>query len=357
MWLGNVIIGTGTISWKNSTHSPSGGLADADALPTYRIYSPGDTLVASGSMVKDATKTGRYTGSIAATIINGFAENTFYYIDVEATVGGVSGRMTHTFNVQSVIAADPWERPLPGSYTGLKAGKILGDLILSTSGPTIANNVWQKTGGRTITNSIPTANEVRDSVLGAALSGYLVSGTVGKKLGDIVSDVLAKTPAQYGAGQVGALVGTIPATTAANVWATSILGAAASTRLGQIYLSTDGLSVGNFDDIPLNVWEYVVNSGFPANSAGQKLSEIQSFPGIGGDLRVVPFTLTKPDDSPVQGATIMVTFNEDGSGVIASAATDLTGTVNFLLGVGTYYFWAQKTGFNVDNPTEVIVED
>ena len=68
------------------------------------------------------------------------------------------------------------------------------------------------------------------------------------------------------------------------------------------------------------------------------------------------YTLTSSEDSTaVTGADIWATSDQAGNTVVASGVTDANGQMVFYLDAGTYYIWAQKPGWNFDNPdTEVV---
>ena len=68
------------------------------------------------------------------------------------------------------------------------------------------------------------------------------------------------------------------------------------------------------------------------------------------------YTLTSSEDSSaITGADVWATSDQAGNTVVASGVTDASGQVAFYLDAGTYYFWAQKAGFNFTNPdTEVV---
>ena len=72
----------------------------------------------------------------------------------------------------------------------------------------------------------------------------------------------------------------------------------------------------------------------------------------GGGSETWPFTLTEAGSGePVADASVWITADEEGEGeVIASGSTDNFGVVTFFLDPGTYYFWAEKSGWNFTNP-------
>jgi hypothetical protein len=79
--------------------------------------------------------------------------------------------------------------------------------------------------------------------------------------------------------------------------------------------------------------------------------------GTGGGSETWVFTLTESGSGePVADASVWVTADEAGEGeVIASGYTDNFGKITFYLDAGTYYFWAEKAGWNFTNPYTQVV--
>lgn len=79
---------------------------------------------------------------------------------------------------------------------------------------------------------------------------------------------------------------------------------------------------------------------------------------IGGTGAIAwPYTLTTDGTTAIPDAEVWVTSDEGGATVIASGRTNAFGAMMPVphLDAGTYYFWAQKSGFNFTNPdTEVV---
>jgi hypothetical protein len=69
------------------------------------------------------------------------------------------------------------------------------------------------------------------------------------------------------------------------------------------------------------------------------------------------FTLTEGGSGePVPDAYVWVTTDEAGENpVVVSGYTDSFGKVTFYLDAGTYYFWAEKAGWNFNNPYVQVV--
>lgn len=92
MYLGNYR-GEYNIPIVANTHDPNtGAVADADANPTYEIYSSDMQLVASGELLPTGS-----TGMYMANYSPGELDYGSYVIRITATVSGVSGALLHTF--------------------------------------------------------------------------------------------------------------------------------------------------------------------------------------------------------------------------------------------------------------------
>lgn len=93
-----------------NTHSASTGAAtDADAVPSYRIYEDETgTPILTGSMAKldDAGTTGFYSEQIQLTAANGLEKGKSYNVYISAAVGGVTGTMSHTFQMEAEVDAN-----------------------------------------------------------------------------------------------------------------------------------------------------------------------------------------------------------------------------------------------------------
>jgi hypothetical protein len=72
-----------------------------------------------------------------------------------------------------------------------------------------------------------------------------------------------------------------------------------------------------------------------------------------GQAGTVEFTyiVYKTDGyTPLEGAAVWVSVNEDGTERSEVKVSDALGRVKFNLYPGTYYFWRQKSGYAFDNP-------
>lgn len=68
------------------------------------------------------------------------------------------------------------------------------------------------------------------------------------------------------------------------------------------------------------------------------------------------YTLTRADNGvPIPDALVWVTSDQAGQNVLASGRTDQSGNVTFYLNAGMVYVWAQKSGWNFNNPDQEVV--
>lgn len=96
------------VTFAANTHTPATGAAtDADAVPDYRVYENETTTpILTGSMaLLDGSNTiGFYSEAITLSAANGFENGKCYTIYVSATVGGITGTISHTFQVEAALA-------------------------------------------------------------------------------------------------------------------------------------------------------------------------------------------------------------------------------------------------------------
>ncbi len=81
------------VFFDGRVHTPAtGALVDADSTPTFDVFEENtDTpILASQSMTKRTSLTGKYRGSFTASAANGFEAGKWYTVDMTATVGGVT---------------------------------------------------------------------------------------------------------------------------------------------------------------------------------------------------------------------------------------------------------------------------
>jgi len=99
-------------------------------------------------------------------------------------------------------------------------------------------------------------------------------------------------------------------------------------------------------------------AGGDATAANQEaiLAAVAAGAPIGAGADSVTLTLQEGDESPIADADVWITTDAAGATVVAGTSqTNSVGEVTFMLDAGlTYYRWAQKDGYNFDNPQEFV---
>lgn len=92
-----------TLTFTCNTHTAATGVAtDADSVPSYRVYEDETTtpiLTGSMALLDGSNTAGFYSEQITLSAANGFEVGKSYSIYVSATVGGVTGTLSHAFQV------------------------------------------------------------------------------------------------------------------------------------------------------------------------------------------------------------------------------------------------------------------
>jgi len=87
-----------------NTHDPAtAGEIDADAVPGYRLYedeAAAPILTGSMALLDTVNTTGFYSEQITLSAANGFEVGKSYAIRITCVVGGVTGVVVHTFQVE-----------------------------------------------------------------------------------------------------------------------------------------------------------------------------------------------------------------------------------------------------------------
>lgn len=108
MYLGSWKIDDALTFTCNTHRASTGAAADADAVPTYRVYEDeAGTAILSGSLAKldDANTTGYYSEQITLSAASGFEKGKTYTIYISATVDSVEGTMSHSFQLEAEVDA------------------------------------------------------------------------------------------------------------------------------------------------------------------------------------------------------------------------------------------------------------
>lgn len=93
----------------NTHRVDTGAGADADSVPSYRVYEDETgTAILTGSMAKldDTNTIGFYSEQITLSAANGFEVGKCYSIYVSATVNSVTATQSQNFKVSGELPAD-----------------------------------------------------------------------------------------------------------------------------------------------------------------------------------------------------------------------------------------------------------
>ena len=98
------------LTFTVNTHTPStGAAADADAAPSYRVYEDETAtplLTGSMALLDTANTDGFYSEQITLSAASGFEKGKSYSIYVSAAVGGITGTISHSFQMEAEVDAN-----------------------------------------------------------------------------------------------------------------------------------------------------------------------------------------------------------------------------------------------------------
>jgi hypothetical protein len=235
---------------------------------------------------------------------------------------------------------DPWATALPGAYGAGTAGKILADVktevdsILVDTGTTLDDKIDALLVA-------PTAAEISDAVWDEANGGHLTAGTTGKRLYDAAAAGTPPTPGEI----------------ADAVWDEDMTLHTTIGTAGKI-LQAAQAAIISAAEVATAVWSKVVTGTVSAMTALATLyNGWTAGVGAGAGAGAVAFAVTvNVGGNPADGVEVWVTTDSAGTNVIAGTlVTDAFGHVTFMLDVGTYYLWKQKSEVNFTNPETIIV--
>jgi len=321
------------LTFPANTHTPSTGAAtDADAVPDYAVYEDETGAeILSGSMAKldDAGTTGFYSEQIALTAANGFEAGKCYTIYVSAAVGGVTGTMSHTFQVLAEVNVAKVEDGDPTDQINAACDTAISDYAPSThDDPDPSGYIDAAVSSRASHDDPdPTGLIARLALLAAGGSGEL-TGTRAALLDNLDAAVSGRaTPAQVD---------------------TEVDEAIENYHLDHLFAADyDPASKPGTATALLN--EIVENDGGVARFTANALEQAPSG-SAGAGATSTTYTLTD-GTNPIADADVWVTTDEAGSNVVASGTTNDSGEVTFMLDSGTtYYVWRQKAGWDFTNP-------
>lgn len=182
------------LTFPANTHAPSTGAAtDADAVPAYRVYEDETaTPILTGNMaLLDGTNTvGFYSEQITLSAANGFEKGKSYTVYISAAVGGVTGTMSHSFQIEAEVDAN--------SVSNIGAGVITATAIATGAidADAIADNAID--AGAIAADAI-TAAKIADGAIDAAtFAAGAITATV-IATGAIDADAIADNAIDAGA--------------------------------------------------------------------------------------------------------------------------------------------------------------
>lgn len=98
------------LTFTVNTHLASSGAAtDADAVPAFRVYedeTAAAILTGTMALLDGGTTVGFYSEQIALTAANGFEKGKSYNIYISAAVSGVTGTISHNFQIEAEVDAN-----------------------------------------------------------------------------------------------------------------------------------------------------------------------------------------------------------------------------------------------------------
>lgn len=140
------------LTFTCNTHTPStGAVTDADAVATYRIYEDETgTAIDTGSTAKldDAGTTGFYSERIQLLAATGYEKGKTYTIRVSATVGGIAGAMSHTFQIEAEVDAN-----------------VVSDTGVAQAATALTNATWTDAKAAFLDHSIATIDGNVDTLI------------------------------------------------------------------------------------------------------------------------------------------------------------------------------------------------
>lgn len=200
------------ITFYANTHTPSTGAAtDADSPPTYRVYEDETgTPLLTGSMalIDSANTAGYYSEQITLSAANGFEKGKSYSIYVSAAVGGITGTMHHTFQLEAEVDANRlnWANvDNPATAVNLSATNIdVDQVVASVSGAvgSVTGAVGSVTGnvGGNVAGSVASVTAGVTVTTNNDKTGYGLSAAAVQAIWD------ALTAALTTAGSIGKLL-------------------------------------------------------------------------------------------------------------------------------------------------------
>jgi hypothetical protein len=199
MYLGSWSVGDVITFYANTHTASTGAAADADAVPTYRIYeNEASAIISSGSMAKldDAGTLGFYSEEITLSSASGYEAGKHYAVYITAAVSSVTGTMHHTFQTEAKVHAAAISS---SALTSLASSATAATLATSANLATLMTRVGTPSdlgGGATVAANLSDIEAQTDDI-GAAGAG-LTALASSANLATVLSRI--GTPTDLGGG-------------------------------------------------------------------------------------------------------------------------------------------------------------
>jgi hypothetical protein len=165
------------LTFTVNTHNTSGVAADADAVPSYRIYEDETgTAIVTGTMAKldDANTVGFYSERLQLTAANGFEVGKDYTIYVAVVVAGITATTSHLFKVLPIAVPADLTYVLGSALSQPAAGSLAEGITIFFAD--VGFNTFS-TASADILTSIQNKTNYLPSATAGAAGGVFIAGT------------------------------------------------------------------------------------------------------------------------------------------------------------------------------------
>ena len=330
------------LTFTVNTHSPSTGAAtDADAVPTYRVYEDEtSTPILTGSMalIDSANTAGFYSEQITLSAANGLEVGKSYNIYITATVGGVAGTTTRSFQMGT---APLTSSDLPTNFGDLAITATTGRVTVGTNSDKTGYSI---SGTITTLDALDTAQDAQHSTTQTAIGNLNNFDPTSETVTANVTQIAGETASASGAvdfDQLAIITDGVPTSnTAVSSTVTNgtvASGTAASTQAddGVYYsINPDGSGI----DLYL---EFQIGSNFPNSltlngkydAAGQRFTDVYAYDWVASAWELISSNLTRMNNTSTDAnySYPLLSKHRNGAGStgevrIRFLTTDTTGT-------------------------------
>lgn len=167
------------LTFTCNTHTPSTGAAtDADSVPAYRVYEDETgTAIENDVLAKldDANTTGFYSERIQLLDATGYEKGKTYTIYIAGTVGGVTGTMSHTFQIEAEVDANIVSDKTGFSLAADQSAVTIGTVGTLTGHTAQTGDSFALIGstGSGLTSLAPAATALTNATWTDARAGYI----------------------------------------------------------------------------------------------------------------------------------------------------------------------------------------